>query len=197
MTSGWRARRALARVRNRILAETDFSFMDWTGNSPGGPNVSPGANTKKTSKTAVQSRQSTQTRHLNCLGKKMREREESVSAPLRFPSHEPLNHLDCMDCMDQASIGAGLATSLAWTVSGPPGLARYPWTDDRAWIADMVCTRARAGKLAILAEWVAAAGGRIDGEVVLLPPLPRCLATLNLHRILGQFRIEVRDNVGL
>ena len=47
MTSGWRARRAQARVRNRILAETDFSFMDWTGNSPGGPNVSPGANTQK------------------------------------------------------------------------------------------------------------------------------------------------------
>ena len=61
----------------------------------------------------------------------------------------------------------------------------------------MVCTRAPAGKLAILAEWVAAAGGRIDGEVALLPPLPRRLATLNLHRILGQFRIEVRDDVGL
>ena len=78
----------------------------------------------------------------------------------------------------------------AWT-------GRYPWTDDHAWIADMVCTRAPAGKLAILAEWVAAAGGRIDGEVALLPPLPRRLATLNLHRILGQFRIEVRDDVGL
>ena len=47
MTSGWRARRALARVRNRILAETDFSFMDGTGNSPGQSNVGPGANTQK------------------------------------------------------------------------------------------------------------------------------------------------------
>jgi len=99
--------------------------------------------------------------------------------------------------MEQASIGAGLATSPARTVSGPPGLARYPWTDDPAWIADMVCTRAPAEKLAILAKWVAAAGGRIVGEVALLPLLPQRLATLNLHRILGQFWIEVRDDVGL
>ena len=98
MTSGWRARRAQARVRNRILAETDFSFMDWTGNSPGQSNVGPGANTQKSSKTAVQSRQSGQARHFNCLGEKMREREEKAClCRLRRDACLPLSAFPHMD----------------------------------------------------------------------------------------------------
>ena len=104
----------------------------------------------------------------------------------------PIGGQSCepFDSNSAGSLGQGIVPT---TLSS---LTSRPSTADRAWLADMVCTRAPAGKLAILAEWVAAAGGRIDGEVALLPPLPRRLATLNLHRILGQFRIEVRDDVG-
>ena len=142
MTSGWRARRAQARVRNRILAETDFSFMDWTGNSPGGPNVGPGANTPKTQQNrgpvqAVKADQALQLPRGENAGERERESVRlRLRAPLSPSSHGPLKHLDCLDHLDQASIGAGLATvsrldcqRTAWTGTLP--LDRRPRLDRR------------------------------------------------------------------
>jgi len=49
----------------------------------------------------------------------------------------------------------------------------------------------------MLFSWVIAAGGWISGTTALLPPLPRRLATRELHRILRQFGIAVSDDAGL
>ena len=48
-------------------------------------------------------------------------------------------------------------------------------------------------KRAMLAEWVQAAGGWIDEATAFLPALPHRLATLELRRMLRQFRIEIRE----
>jgi hypothetical protein len=69
------------------------------------------------------------------------------------------------------------------------------WTDDRAWITDWRWATDCLAKVVILARWVNAAGGRIEHDVALLPPLPRRLAALELRRMLRQSRIEVREHV--
>lgn len=67
------------------------------------------------------------------------------------------------------------------------------WTDDRAWVAEIVRATTTDKKLAVLFWWVLAAGGWIDGMTALLPPLPHRLAKLELARMLRQFRIEIRE----
>jgi hypothetical protein len=80
-----------------------------------------------------------------------------------------------------------------------PGLTtlpdRYPWADDRAWILAVTHAAERPAKVALLVEWVAAAGGRLEGELAWLPPLGppprRRLAEVELRRMLCQFGVEV------
>jgi len=67
------------------------------------------------------------------------------------------------------------------------------WTDDRAWIAEIVRAATTDEKLAALFSWVIAAGGWIEGTTALLPTLPHRLATRELHRMLRQSRIEIRE----
>ena len=67
------------------------------------------------------------------------------------------------------------------------------WTEDRAWIAEIVQAATPDAKLAVLFWWVLAAGGWIDGMTALLPPLPHRLAKLELARMLLQVRIEIRE----
>ena len=67
------------------------------------------------------------------------------------------------------------------------------WTDDRAWVAEIVRATTTDEKLAVLFWWVLAAGGWIDGMTALLPPLPHRLAALELRRMLRQFQIEIRE----
>ena len=72
------------------------------------------------------------------------------------------------------------------------------WTDDRAWIGDIRDGPDEASKLAILAAWVAAAGGETCGRTALLPalrpPPDRRLAELELRRMVRQFGLEVVDD---
>jgi hypothetical protein len=67
------------------------------------------------------------------------------------------------------------------------------WTDDRAWIAEIVRATTTDEKLAMLFWWVLAAGGWIDGMTALLPALPRRYAALELRRMLRQSGIEIRE----
>ena len=67
------------------------------------------------------------------------------------------------------------------------------WTDDRAWVAEIVRAATTDEKLATLFSWVLAADGWIEGTTALLPALPRRLAALELRRMLRQSRIEVRE----
>lgn len=71
------------------------------------------------------------------------------------------------------------------------GLRR--WHDDRGWIADVTSAATADEKLAVLATWVAAAGGRLLGGTADLPALPRRLATLELRRMLRQAGVAVRE----
>ena len=48
-------------------------------------------------------------------------------------------------------------------------------------------------RLALLFAWVIAAGGWISGMTAELPPLPACLARLELRRMLRQHGITVAE----
>jgi hypothetical protein len=72
------------------------------------------------------------------------------------------------------------------------------WTGDRAWIAGIRHALDEATKLAVLAEWVAAAGGETCGRTVMLPALhphtERRLAESELRRVCRQFGLEVLED---
>ena len=105
-------------------------------------------------------------------------------------AHGPVFVLSILSAV-QASIGAGLS----WTGRGDVPLSilstARSWTDDRAWIADVVRAEPGDPRLALLFSWVIAAGGWISGTTAELPVLPAGLARLELHRILKQFGIGV------
>ena len=98
-----------------------------------------------------------------------------------------------MLCRARSEAATCLATGAHCDKDPPPHFRAYPWHDDRAWIADIVRATTPADKLAVLAEWVAAAGGRLGGRLVLLPPLPQRLATLELRRMVRQARLVIGD----
>jgi hypothetical protein len=79
-----------------------------------------------------------------------------------------------------------------------PKVERPSWTDDRAWLADIRHARDDAAKLAVLADWVAAAGGETCGRNVMLPalcpPRERRLAELELRRMCRQAGLEILEN---
>jgi hypothetical protein len=114
-----------------------------------------------------------------------------------FRAHGPPNHPDHPDHPDQASSGACSARSGQPTpaLTALPG--RYPWTDDRAWIFATTHAADRPGAIALLAAWVAAAGGRLEGEMAWLPrlgpPARRRLAEVELRRMLRQFGFRAGD----
>jgi hypothetical protein len=100
---------------------------------------------------------------------------------------------DHPDHPDQARNGAGLSwsgydTTILTTLTSPDD-----WTDDRSWISDVVRAVTTDEKLATMFSWVLAAGGWTDGSIALLPHLPHRLATLELRRMLRQFRIDIRE----
>ena len=67
------------------------------------------------------------------------------------------------------------------------------WTDDRAWIAEIVRHKDPYcdAVLALLFAWVLAAGGWIDGMTADLPDLPHRLAALELRRMLRRSGIGI------
>jgi hypothetical protein len=92
----------------------------------------------------------------------------------------------------------GLDDELPPAVSGKPATALTgsrplrTWTDDRGWIADIGRAEPGDPKLALLFEWVVAAGGWIAGGTAELPALPAGLARVELCRLLRQHGIEPR-----
>jgi len=81
-----------------------------------------------------------------------------------------------------------LAASLAET----PETAT-DWTDDRAWIAEIVRHKDPHcdAVLALLFSWVLAAGGWINGMTAELPALPHRLAAVELRRMLRRSGIGI------
>jgi hypothetical protein len=67
------------------------------------------------------------------------------------------------------------------------------WTDDRAWITEIVRHKDPRSDpaLALLFAWVLAAGGWIDGMTADLPTLPHRYATQELRRMLRRSGIEI------
>jgi hypothetical protein len=94
------------------------------------------------------------------------------------------------------------AAHLPRTTAGNPAVSAEdpetaPWTDDRAWIAGIRDAPDEGSKLAVLAVWVAAAGGETVGRTVMLPALrpspERRLAELELRRMCRQLGLEVPE----
>ena len=200
MKSGWRTHRAQARRRDRILQETDFSFMDWPKSGPGGTTSGPGADIPKTQQIRGPVQVVNVDKALRLPAGENEgegERERGVRSACVSPSCGLSKHLDHLDHLDQASNSAGFPGPSPAHSLGPPGQVYHSWTDDRAWIGDIVRGTTTDVKLATLFSWVIAAGGWISGTTALLPPLPHRLATYELHRILRQFGIAVSDDAGL
>ncbi|HEX6015402.1 MAG TPA: hypothetical protein VFY87_27100 [Geminicoccaceae bacterium] len=106
-------------------------------------------------------------------------------------TYGPSIRSDRSDKSVQASDGAGFSRS-GHDGPGLPSLTgRRGWDDDRAWIADVVRAPDAGRKLAVLAGWVAAAGGRLEDGHAVLPALPHRLAAVELRRMLRQHGVTV------
>ena len=193
MKSGWRVRRAQGRRRERLL-------QDFTGFPEclvqAGATSGPGTTQPETRGNAglVQADRVDTVHASKSLMREQIQREASEDASVGGEaSYGPLNNLDHLDHLDQVSNRAGSSGPGTSSLGRPPGPARRPWTDDRAWIAEIVRAEPGDPKMATLFWWVIAAGGWIEGTSALLPTLPTCMAKLELPRMLRQHRIEVRE----
>ena len=103
-----------------------------------------------------------------------------------------------MDHLDQASKSAAFSGPPAHDGRGPAGPPEPHWTDDRAWISDIVRAPDAAAKLAVLADWIARAGGETVDRTVMLPALrprhERRLAEVELRRMCRQAGIEILED---
>ena len=77
---------------------------------------------------------------------------------------------------------------------GTVGTTAPAWTDDRGWIAEILRAEPGDAKLAVLFWWVISAGGWIEGTTAKLPPLPACMASVELPRMLRQHGIAIHTS---
>jgi hypothetical protein len=192
MKSGWRVRRAIARRRDQKFRMDDFL---WEGTplgpngppetgfrskrpgreNPANPRVGPNGPHGPVSPTAV-------------AGENERERDEEGLHPSASLLHqyEHENRLDRLDRLDAASISAGFPGPHGAFHPGPFGLERRPWHSIDHWRSrQREAMVTRAGRIAVLHDWAAAAGGTVDAEGKLRLPsdLRRCLALAELHAL--------------
>jgi hypothetical protein len=101
--------------------------------------------------------------------------------------------LDRLDRLDQPSSGAGLPPPRAGDHAGPIGPEPPPWPDVDALRRAYGEARGVEAKRAMVAEWAAAAGGRVENGALLLPadvPNSLALATLKTYARCVGLRVE-------
>jgi hypothetical protein len=95
----------------------------------------------------------------------------------------PGPHGDAQDA-DPAPAGPGVPS----TAGASPGAPRVAWSDDRGWIARWrTAGPTLPDRLPVARAWIAAAPS---------PPLPRCLASIEIRRIAAQHGIAVEIAAG-
>ena len=109
-------------------------------------------------------------------------------------SHGPNLCPDHPDHPDQASSGAASSRSGHIVRDLTVLTETRLWTDDRGWIAEILRAEPGEAKLSVLFWWVISAGGWIEGTTAKLPPLPACMASVELPRMLRQHGIATHTN---
>ena len=72
-------------------------------------------------------------------------------------------------------------------------LETAPWTDDRAWCRRLGAAGLKEARLAVLREWVEAAGGWSDAAVRLPDGLPNGIALANLRAHARALGLAIHD----
>jgi hypothetical protein len=199
MKSGWRVRRAMSRRWYQKFRlddflwegtplgpngppETGFTSKRPESGNPANPRVRPNGPNGPISSTAVAGESERDTEIFGAPG-----RGPGGETPGgEFRQHELENRLDRLDRLDAASIPAGFSRPNGVSQAGPFGRERHHWHDIDHWRSrQREAMASRAGRVAVLRDWAAAAGGTIDveGKLRLPSDLKGCLALAELRAL--------------